>query len=355
MKLSKIISVLYVLCAVALLSTVAFAKERQGTVTIVMNVNAPANAKDVRVWIPYPMSDMNQDITNISVSGNYVASAVYNEPKSQAAMLYAEWKEPAKDRNLTYTFKAKRREVVLKDMPKKELPLSKEEFAAYLDNSWLGASEPKVKAEAAKIIKGKKTTQAKARAVYDWVVDNMRCDPNAKGCGLCNIEKLLTEKAGKCADVHSVFTALCRAAGVPAREVRGINMPTAKEGDMTKMQNCRAEFYLPGKGWVPVSPATVHKIALTNKLTAAELKKIKERDYYFGSLDENKIQLGRAEHVVLNPPQSGSPLLYFMYPYAEADGKQLNEDLFGYNIDTRSHLKNNENSTENRLLGCALA
>ncbi|MBI5102647.1 MAG: transglutaminase domain-containing protein [Nitrospirae bacterium] len=331
--MKKTIGLALLLCmAICGIPRVSLAKEKQGTVTLQMKVNAPADAKNVRVWIPYPMSDRNQDITNVSVSGNYSSSGVYSEPVSKSAMLYAEWKEPTKERTMTYAFTVKRNEVVLGDMPKKELPLSKEEFKAYLDNSRLGATEPKIKAEAAKIIKGKRTIQAKARAIYDWVVDNMRRDPDAKGCGLCNIEKLLTEKAGKCADVHSVFTALCRAAGIPAREVWGINMPTAKEGDMTKMQNCWAEFYLPGRGWVPVSPATVHKIALTNKLTATEIKKIKERDYYFGSLDENKIQLGRAEHVVLNPPQSGAPLIYFMYPYAEADGKPLNEDLFGYNI-----------------------
>jgi len=33
-----------------------------------------------------------------------------------------------------------------------------------------------------------------------------------------------------------------------------------------------------------------------------------------------------------NPPQSGEPLNYFMYPYAEADGKPLNEDLYGFNL-----------------------
>ncbi|MBI5846499.1 MAG: transglutaminase domain-containing protein [Nitrospirae bacterium] len=332
MKRSNVLILMCIACAIALFSSVAFAKERQGTVTIQMNVNAPADAKNVRVWIPYPMSDRNQDITNVSVSGNYAASAVYSEPKSKSAMLYAEWKEPAKDRTLIYTFTAKRSEVIMKDIPKKELPLSTEEFKTYLDNSWLGASEPKVKAEAAKIIKGKKTTQAKARAIYDWVVDNMRRDPNTKGCGLCDVERLLTEKAGKCADVHSVFTALCRAAGVPAREVWGINLPTAKEGDMTKMQHCWAEVYIPGQGWVVADPALVHKAALTKKMTPEELKKAKERDYYFGSIDENRIQLGRAEHVVLNPPQSGAPLIYFMYPYAEADGKQLGEDLFGFNI-----------------------
>ncbi|GAB4483777.1 MAG: transglutaminase family protein [Thermodesulfovibrionales bacterium] len=318
-------------CMLALLSGSGQAKERQGTVTMQVKLNAPADAKNVRIWIPYPMSDKNQDITDVSVSGNFASSAVYGEPRSKSAILYAEWKEPAKERTLTYSFHVKRKEIV-RNIRKKEFPLPDGEFRQYLDNSWLGASEAKVKAEAAKITEGRKTVLARAQAIYDWVVDNMRRDPNTKGCGLCDIERLLAEKAGKCADVHSVFTALCRASGVPAREVWGINLPAGREGDMTSMQHCWAEFYLPGSGWIVVDPALVHKAALTKKMTPADLKKAEERRYYFGSIDENRVQLGRAEHVVLNPPQSGAPLIYFMYPYAEADGKPLGEDLFGYNL-----------------------
>lgn len=331
MKKTGVMLSVVAVCMLALLSGSGHAKEKQGTVTMQVNLNAPADAKHVRIWIPYPVSDKNQDITDVSVSGNFAASAVYGEPRSKSAILYAEWKEPAKERTLTYSFHVRRKEIV-RNIQKKELPLSNEEFREYLDNAWLGASEAKVKAEAAKITKGKKTVLARAQAIYDWVVDNMRRDPNAKGCGLCDIEKLLAERAGKCADVHAVFTALCRASGVPAREVWGISLPAAREGDMTRMQNCWAEFYLPGSGWIVVSPSLVHKAALNRKMTPAELKKAQEREYYFGSFDENHVQLGRAEHVVLNPPQSGAPLLYFMYPYAEADGKPLGEDLFGYNL-----------------------
>ena len=34
---------------------------------------------------------------------------------------------------------------------------------------------------------------------------------------------------------------------------------------------------------------------------------------------------------MLNPPQRGEPLNYFMYPYAEADGEAL-DDLFGFDL-----------------------
>lgn len=308
----------------------ATAKERQGAVTFQVSLNAPADAKNVKLWVPYPMSDKNQDITVVSVNGNYVGMGVYREPKDGASALYAEWNAPAKDRTLTYTFTIKRKEAVARDFPKNELPLPAEELKQSLDNSHLGDSEKRVKEIAAEITKGKKTILEKSRAVYDWVVDNMRRDPNVKGCGTSDIERLLNEKAGKCADIHSVYIALCRAAGVPARDVFGIRMPKDKEGDITKFQHCWAEFYLPGYGWVVVDPADVLKFKLEKNPSPEELKA--KREYFFGAVDESRIALNSGEHIMLNPPQSGGPFLYFMYPYAEVDGKPLNEDLFGFNI-----------------------
>jgi hypothetical protein len=74
----------------------------------------------------------------------------------------------------------------------------------------------------------------------------------------------------------------------------------------------------------------VRKAILEKKITLEEAGPL--REYYFGSVDENRISFGTGRDLKLNPPQRGEPLKYFMYPYAEADGKPLNEDLYGFNI-----------------------
>jgi transglutaminase-like putative cysteine protease len=308
----------------------ASGKERQALVVIEANLKAPVEAKNVRLWIPYPMSDKNQDITDVIINGNYSSMGVYRDPQFGNNILYAEWNGPVQERKLSFSFNVKRKELVTKNFPQKETAFSTDEFKPYLGPTTPGRTEGIFKKYALKITKGKKTVLAKARAVYDWIVDNMHRDPDVKGCGFGEVEKLLGTLGGKCADLHSVYVALARASGVPAREVFGIRIPKGKEGDMTKAQHCWAEFYLPGKGWVVVDPADVRKMILEQNLSIEQAKPY--REYYFGAVDESRIAFGMGRDIILNPPQSASALNYFMYPYAEADGKPLNEDLYGFNI-----------------------
>ncbi len=306
------------------------AKERTAEVTITFNLNAPEDAKEVRLWVPYPVSDINQEISDIRINGNTSYWGIYTESRYGNHILYSEWKSPVKERKLTLTFKVKRKEVMTKDFPQKEMALSKDEFKDYLGSAKNLPLDGKVKEYALKITKDKKTILEKARAIYDWIVDNMYRDPNVKGCGFGEVERLLETKGGKCADIHSVFVALARASGIPAREIFGIRIPKGKEGDMTKAQHCWAEFYLPGYGWVVVDPADVRKAILEQKITLEQAKPL--REYFFGAVDESRIAFGTGRDIILNPPQTSEPLNYFMYPYAEADGKPLNEDLYGFNI-----------------------
>ncbi len=320
----------FIIIMYCFLTVPVHAKERAVEVTIDFNLTAPENANRVRLWLPYPVSDTNQEVFDVMISGNFYSTGVYREGQYGNTILYAEWKGKEKERLLTYKFKVKRKEVLTRDFPEKEIPFSRDEFSVYLKPSKMMPLHGKVAEYAKKITKDKKTVLDKAKAIYDWIVENMYRDPNVKGCGYGNVEKLLETMGGKCADIHSVFVALARASGIPAREVFGIRIPKGKEGDMTKAQHCWAEFYLPGYGWVVVDPADVRKAILEQKITLEQAKPL--RDYYIGAIDENRIAFGTGRDIVLNPPQTGEPLNYFMYPYAEVDEKPFNDDLYGFNI-----------------------
>lgn len=309
------------LCALIVFPCSAMSKERSGEIELAVTVAAPDDSKDVRVWIPYPVSNSTQDIADVRVNGNFSQSGIYGEKETGNLALYAEWAKPTKDRAITLTFNATARELVKKDFPAVE-PAIPAEIKEYLKSTAFIPTDGKVREIALSITNNKQKISEKARAVYQWVVENTVRDPDVKGCGTGEVEKVIAKRSGKCADISSVFVSVARAAGVPAREVFGLRLGKKDEEDMTGGHHCWAEFYVPGYGWVPADPADVRKAMLSNKL---DLKGAREFvDYYFGAVDEYRVALARGGRgYYLNPRQNDGPLNYFMYPYAEVNGKSL--------------------------------
>lgn len=316
------------LCAMLVTALPGHARERVMTVTMEVNLNAPTDAKLVRMWAPYPLSDADQDITNVKVSGNYTATGIHREPKGENTALYVEWSGPQKDRKLVYAYHVRRQDKVMGVLGAPDLPLARVELRSYLEP--VAPAGSRVKETADKVVRGKKTVLEKAKAVYEWIVENMPWDRSARAIGTGDAEAALERRTGRFADLTAVFVALCRAAGVPARERTGVRVPKGPAGDMTLSQIGWAEFSLPGVGWVSVNPGLVARLITDQKLTDDQVRAFKE--YYFGNLDENVIAYGSGREIVLNPPQTGKPLSYFVFPYAEADGRMLNDDLAGLNL-----------------------
>ena len=214
-----------------------------------------------------------------------------------------------------------------------------------------------VKATATEITKGASTDVEKARAIYDWIVDNTFRNPKTRGCGIGDIRFMLESKdlGGKCADLNALYVGLARAAGLPARDVYGIRVAKSELGykslgasseNVTKAQHCRAEVYLLDYGWVPVDPADVRKVVLeeppgNRPLDDTMVKKARAR--LFGSWEMNWMAYNFAHDVVL-PGSHGAPVGFFMYPQAETtEGRldTLDPDNFKYEITSKETTSTN--------------
>lgn len=294
-----------------------------GQLTFTITPAVTKETKNVKIWIPYPLSDDFQTISGMNVTGNYDTSGVYRDPSSEAVYLYVSWNSPKTTPRCVMQFhisQKDRRNAHIADSGK-EYP---EIVKTYLvPSAAIPSDDPEMKAIASKAVKGKKGTLEKARAVYDWVVENTFRDPDVKGCGLGIPSRTLKEckGGGKCADLSSVFVTLARAAGIPARDVYGLRLAPPKDGDVTGGYHCWAEFYLPGTGWVMVDPADVRKMMLVNKL---ELKDASDwRTFFWGGDDLFRCVLQKNARIV-DLDGAGQKLNYFMYPAAEVDGTMLN-------------------------------
>ena len=208
-----------------------------------------------------------------------------------------------------------------------------------------------VKATSTEITKGSNTDVEKARAIYEWIVENTARNPKTRGCGLGDIRFMLESKdlSGKCADLNALYVGLARAAGLPARDVYGIRVAKSEMGykslgassqNVTKAQHCHAEVYLTDYGWIPVDPADVRKVVLEeppgNRPLDDEMVK-KARARLFGSWEMNWMAFNFAHDVAL-PGSSGASVGFLMYPQAEtADGRldHLDPDNFKYEITSR--------------------
>ena len=323
-------------------SSTAWSERRIGEITMEFKPLVKSNAKDVRLWIPYPISTRFQEITDMTISGNYSQHAIYSDGINGNIILFAGWNMINEAPELTLRFKASRDEVVKNDFPEKEGKWSRSDYSDYLKSYRLSPLNLQVRELSGRITSGKTTMLTKAKAVYDWVVENMYRDPSVKGCGDGDVCRLLKSRKGKCTDINSVFVALARAADVPSREVFGIRLGKDSENDITREQHCWAEFYLPGYGWVPVDPADVRKRMLVKNLDLDDEKTKEYCEYFFGAIDPYRIQLSVGRDIVLCPPQKAGPLNYFMYPYMEIDGKpvsSLSPDTFRYRFTFREILR----------------
>ena len=227
-------------------------------------------------------------------------------------------------------------------------PLAPAELKYYLQPHKNIPTDGIVKTTAAEITKGATTDVEKARAIYDWIVDNTFRDPKVRGCGRGDIRVMLDTGylGGKCADLNALYVGLARAAGLPARDVYGIRVAKSELGykslgatseKVTKAQHCRAEVYLAQFGWVPVDPADVRKVALeeppgnrplSDEMVASARKRL------FGSWEMNWMAYNFAQDVEL-PGSSGTTLPFLMYPQAQtAEGilDSLDPDNFKYEI-----------------------
>ncbi len=222
------------------------------------------------------------------------------------------------------------------------------ELENFLQSTKLIPTDGVVKAKATEVTRGAATDVAKARAIYEWIVENTFRNPKTRGCGLGDIRYMLESKdlGGKCADLNALYVGLARASGLPARDVYGIRVARSELGykslgasteNVTKAQHCRAEVYLDGHGWVPVDPADVRKVVLEeppgNRLLDDEMVK-KARARLFGSWEMNWMAYNFGHDVAL-PGSKGAPVGFLLYPQAEtAEGRLdcLDPDNFKYEI-----------------------
>ena len=305
-----------------------------------------------RIWIPLPSVEDATWIKPLGNNwqGNTAAVSIERDPNYGALMLAASWPagEAAPVLEIKSLFSTRDRAIDL-TKPGKVTPLDAAAKRLYTRPTALLPTDGLVKATALEITRGATSDLDKARAIYEWVVDNTQRNPKTKGCGVGDIRGMLEsgDLSGKCADLNALYVGLARAAGLPARDVYGIRVANSKfgynslgkAGVITKAQHCRAEVWLTSFGWVPVDPADVRKVVLEEKpgLTLADDLVVAARKALFGAWEMNWLAYNFAHDLKL-PGSPSATLPFLMYPQGENREGRLNPldpDNFRYTISSR--------------------
>lgn len=303
-----------------LASPPAKGSESQRSFSFRYEVNVPATAEatgEAHLWIPIPRSDAQQAIHHLHIE-SAVKYRLGRDPlyDNSFAMFSPTAAQSSAGYNVTMSFDVTRREYRV-DVGTRaitngsaQIPLQDKLLQRNLEPDKLVPLNATITEMAAEHTQGASTPLEKAREIYTYVATTMRYDKSGDGWGRGDEMWACDSKRGNCTDFHSVLIGMLRSSRIPARFEIGFPLPEARrEGDIPGY-HCWAEFYLNGAGWIPVdaSEASQHP---------------EKRDYFFGSVDVNRVMFSYGRDIRLSPEQKGEPLNFFVYPYAEAKGEPV--------------------------------
>jgi hypothetical protein len=259
----------------------------------------PELTGNARCWIPLAVSDDFQQVTLKSISAPGTQKTLIDSAHSNR-VLFLELGPQDSSKSIEIVYDVLRHE-------KAAYPGDPAQAAKYLQPERMVPQDDNFKAIALKAVNGREGDLMKARALYDYVMDQMRYKKFGDGWGQGNALYACDAKSGNCTDYHAYFIGLARSIGIPARFAIGAAIPSDRNDGGTDGYHCWAEFYAEGKWW-PVD------ISEADKFSALSM-------YYFGHHPANRFEFTRGRDLVLDPGPASGPINFLAYPVLEVDGK----------------------------------
>lgn len=257
------------------------------TYEITVSVQMHLPQQRVQLWIPLPGSQdsIYQRTLSHTWRGKTDHANLARQPDGLLEVFHAEWSD-AKDVQLVLSSQVSTADRHF-DVARRTVPPDRDDILRRnLQATRLIPNEGLSRQLGERIVGRIKDPLAQVKAIYDWICENAIYDPAASGCGTGDVNQQLIrgEYGGRSADINSLFVSVCRSMGIPARCVYGIRTGPSRlfrslglsSDEASNAQHVRAEFYLPGYGWIPVDPSDVRR--------AVALEVLSEQDPRFNSI-----------------------------------------------------------------------
>ncbi len=258
-------------------------------------VTLPEITASAQLWIPVPQSDRFQTVELLAIHSP-VEHQILKEKNYGNSILYVELSPEHSGQQLELVYDVERQE---------KKPYEEDSSPTrYLNANILMPVGDRFQILADSIIGNKSSggPLMQARALYDYIIDNMRYIKAGK-YGTGDAVYACDALTGNCTEFHSLFISLARSAGIPSRFAVGASIPSDRDEGGIDGYHCWAEFYAEGKWW-PVD------ISEANKYTALAT-------YYFGRHPANRIEFSRGRDLQVDPGPFSGPINFLAYPVME--------------------------------------
>jgi transglutaminase-like putative cysteine protease len=256
---------------------------------------------EARLWIPLATSDTFQRVEVKEIKAPQPWREL-TESEHGDKVLFLKASPEGSGKTIEIRYHVKRFE-------KSEYAVREPTPQKYLHPEKLVPTSGTFRAIAEQVTAGKTTDMARARALYDHVIEKLRYARYGSGWGVGDAVYACDARSGNCSDFHSYFIALAREVGIPARFAIGAAIPSERNDGGIDGYHCWVEFFADGK-WIPVDVSEADKnSALAN--------------YYFGHHPANRFELSKGRDLVVEPSPVSGPINFLAYPVMEVNGKPV--------------------------------
>jgi transglutaminase-like putative cysteine protease len=265
-------------------------------------VKLPELRGEAKLWLPLAGSDEFQEVEveSIQTPGSWRR---LQDRDHGNAVLFLQPSAADSGKTIEIRYRVRRREKP--PYPAQEATVAQR----FLQAEALVPNTDTFRAIAAEVTRGLTNDLARARAIYDHVIQQMRYARYGPGWGRGDAQYACDSRTGNCSDFHAYFIALARAAGIPARFAIGAAIPSERNDGGIDGYHCWAEFFADGR-WVPVDVSEADKNASL-------------ADYYFGHHPANRFELSRGRDLVVEPGPASGPINFLAYPVLEVNGEPV--------------------------------
>ncbi len=278
----------------------------------------PQHAGVLKFWVSVPTENRHQEILDLRVVSAPGKWRIAHDSDRANRFLYVEVeKPPAGTIEVIVDYVLRREQVLVQVDPARVGDFSADYRTIFSESLRIDSPHMTVTAAIRRMAEqacGSETNPyLKAQLILEHVakqVDHYSKDPSKPSCGVGDATLCIEQGGGCCTDLHSLFIAMARALGIPARLQMGYRLLDRNLGkeNVDPGYRCWPEYFIPGYGWIPCD------------IVEADAASGEGRRIWTSGLSAQRVWLNEGRDFALDPPASAARVNTMIIGHAEVDG-----------------------------------